>query len=493
EQAVHHPGGEIKVPMKITANHNYTFDPKKIKFIGVGVKDLFKVDMLQRREKTVQPGIEEHLEIRLPVKELAKDSGGKDITTYPITIRYGKKFSKLHIITFITEKEMAIPELKNIQTLQLFQRYKNGVKDILKTKMIGRDECVKKMLKFLKGDKPVLFIFGASGVGKTRFVLETLDQPFLIKNTPSEKWLVYRIYYSSDDFCNETILKILQNLNRIHSERRIVLLLDDWQECDDPTRELLVRKVVNQDFDQEKEMLKLVITVRQSSKKDVEKLFSKRDLSGMWQNKCQLLNLEPLTENDQKELLQDNEINIEDQEHVIETGAGYPEYLLWAINRLKNNEKLTYSLELKDPMYLRFIGLWDKIKSDKKREVLQILSLVKTIDITEKILSKEQMNILEKMIHSEFIMTEGMKYCLRRPYLADLILKYTLMNTPGNMEKLQDLIVRYANEKPKEVSNSIVKLQYEEEKVIRERVDIAVNWFLKQIEVQIDKPVKSVV
>ncbi|MFW9995047.1 MAG: tetratricopeptide repeat protein [Candidatus Odinarchaeota archaeon] len=476
KQAIPYLGGKITIPLRICTNHSCTIDPKLVNVEFLEKKgNRFTIDHSKLEKITVQPSLGQkwqRVTLKIPVQWRVDSTSGKLEKGCPVRIGYGNILSSTHYIGIQKEE---FPSL-----LQPFLEFKNAVGETLSIPMVGREKDKKEMQKFLKGNRSVLFIFGASGVGKTRFVLETLDQSFLETTAMPGKTAVYRVRYEPAVFNSENITEAFQWFITAHRHHLVILLMDDWYEYGVTTVIRLLREVV----EQQKVNVKLVITAWESSRSKINNIFLSSYLRSVSHRYSSVISLSPLSESDLRVLLEQECSDPVTIENALKLSKGYPDTIreiIWLMKRQKVENTLLTTRSLDAIISSRFKALWNEVQTEDEREALQLLALVRSVDIIDDatILTKQLENALERLAETELVITEGTRYTFKRALIGDYILRYELLDSPTKMLRLRKWIEQFTSKKPLEICASIVSLQNMEETAVI--VDTAVDWFLESL------------
>lgn len=313
-------------------------------------------------------------------------------------------------------------------------------------KLYGRGEDKKQFQNFINGEKNVLILTGAAGVGKTRFIIEMAEE---LQNSD-----VVPIFLRSDmGIQDDDILKISE------TKSRYVIFIDDAHDYDK------IHSLLKLASYKKYEKFKFVLTTRTQLEEYIIASANPEDL--------ELLRLDPFPQKTMSEFLQ-NELNVTDSKsrlHIWQLSGGLPLFaiLCSVIVKEKKLQPLDITKEELIKYWIKKI-LSDLEENNHKNEIdfLKVLAAIEPVFLTNEELLEQISNFLnvhdyelERIINHlrelGYIKKFGRIIKIKHDIIGNYLLYQTNIENPQLLSKIRDTFLKY---EPKNVLTNLAKAEY---------------------------------
>ena len=313
-------------------------------------------------------------------------------------------------------------------------------------KLYGRGEEKKQFQSFIDGEKNVLILTGAAGVGKTRFIIEMAEE---LQNSD-----VVPIFLRSDmGIQDDDILKISE------TKSRSVIFIDDAHDYDK------IHSLLKLASYKKYEKFKFVLTTRTQLEEYITASANPEDL--------ELLRLDSFPQKTMSEFLQ-NELNVTDSKsrlHIWQLSGGLPLFaiLCSVIVKEKKLQPLDITKEKLIKYWIKKI-LSDLEENNQKNEInfLKVLAAIEPVFLTNEELLEQISNFLnvqdyelERIINHlcelGYIKKCGRIIKINHNIIGNYLLYQTNIENPQLLSKIRDTFLKY---EPKNVLTNLAKAEY---------------------------------
>jgi len=313
-------------------------------------------------------------------------------------------------------------------------------------KLYGRGEEKRQFQSFIDGEKNVLILTGAAGVGKTRFIIEMAEE---LQNSA-----VVPIFLRSDmGIQDDDVLKISE------TKSRSVIFIDDAHDYDK------IHSLLKLASYKKYKKFKFVLTTRTQLEEYITASANPEDL--------ELLRLDPFPQKIMSEFLQ-NELNVTDSKsrlHIWQLSGGLPLFaiLCSVIVKEKKLQPLDITKEELIKYWIKKI-LSDLEENNQKNEInfLKVLAAIEPVFLTNKELLEQISNFLnvqdyelERIINHlcelGYIKKFGRIIKIKHDIIGNYLLYQTNVENPQLLSKIRETFLKY---QPKNVLTNLAKAEY---------------------------------